>query len=60
MMINLTNDECIAVIKVSELMRKRFDTLSLKDGFAWEIFDDHVNLDDFMSAARKIEEYNFE
>lgn len=60
MMINLTHDECIAVIKVSELMRERFDTLSLKCGFAWEIFDDHVNLDDFMSAARKIEEYNFE
>lgn len=57
-MINLTDDECIAVIKVSKLMSQRFDTLSLKDGFAWEIFDDHVNLDDFMSAAIKIKEYN--
>ena len=56
-MINLTDDECIAVIKVSELMSQRFDTLSLKHGFAWEIFDDHVNLDDFMSASIKIKEY---
>lgn len=56
-MINLTHDECIAVIKVSELMRERFDTLSLKYGFPWEIFDEHVNLDDFMSAAIKIKEY---
>lgn len=55
-MINLTDDECIAVIKVSELMSQRFDTLSLKHGFAWEIFDDHVNLDDFMSASIKIKE----
>lgn len=56
-MINLTYDECIAVIKVSELMIQRFDTLSLKYGFPWEIFDEHVNLDDFMSAAIKIKEY---
>lgn len=55
-MTNLNHDECIAVIKVSELMGERFDTLSLKSGFVWEIFDEHVNLDDFMSAARKIEE----
>lgn len=59
MMINLTHDECIAVIKVSELMRQRFDTMSLKYGFAWEIFDDHVDLDDFTSAVIKIKEYNF-
>lgn len=56
-MINLTDSERIAVIKVSELMSKRFDALSLKHGFAWEIFDEHVNLDDFMSAAIKIKEY---
>lgn len=56
-MINLTDSECIALIKVSELMSKRSDTLSLKHGFAWEIFDEHVNLDDFMSAAIKIKEY---
>ena len=56
-MINLSDDECISVIKVSELMSQRFDTLSLKHGCAWEIFDEHVNLDDFMSAAIKIKEY---
>lgn len=57
-MINLSDDECISVIKVSELMSQRFDALSLKHGCAWEIFDEHVNLDDFMSAVIKIKEYN--
>ena len=56
-MINLTDAECIAVIKVSELMSQRFDVLSLRHGCAWEIFDDHVNLDEFMSASIKIKEY---
>lgn len=54
-MSNLTHDECIAIIRLAQVIQSGSD-----DGkYIADILDDKMCLDDLMSAAKKIEEYNF-
>lgn len=58
-MIYLTKEELKAIIVIRELLSKEMQTPKKKI-YAWELFDDHVNLDDFTSAVNKIKEGIFD
>lgn len=52
---NLTHDECIAIIRLVQIIQSGSD-----DGKAIaDLLDDKMCLDDLMIAAKKIEEFNF-
>lgn len=58
-MIYLTKEELKAIIIIREMLSKEMQTPKPKI-YAWELFDDYVNLDDFTSAAKKIKEAIFD
>lgn len=51
----LTHDECIAIIRIAQLIESGSDDRAA----VADLLDDKMCLDDLMSAAKKIEEYNF-
>ena len=58
-MIYLTKEELKSIIMIRELLSKEMQTPK-SNIYAWELFDDYVNLDDFTSAAKKIKEGIFD
>lgn len=54
-MINLTEEECKAIIGLHELLGDEVQTPE-SQVYAWELFDEYVNLDAFTSAVEKIKE----
>ena len=58
-MIKLTEEEKKSIVMIRELLSKEMQTPKSKI-YAWELFDDYVNLDDFTSAAKKIKEGIFD
>lgn len=54
-MIKLTKEEKKAIVMLHEVLRKEHQTPK-SHIYAWELFDDHVNLDAFTSAVNKIKE----
>lgn len=58
-MIYLTKEELNAIIMIRELLSKEMQTPKSKI-YAWELFDNYVNLDDFTSAVQKIKEGIFD
>lgn len=54
-MINLTEEERKAIIGLHELLGSEVQTPE-SQAYAWEFFDEYVNLDAFTSAVEKIRE----
>ena len=54
-MIKLTEEEKKAIVMIHEMLCKEHQTPNSRI-YAWELFDDYVNLDAFTSAVKKIKE----
>lgn len=54
-MINLTEEERKSIIRLHELLGDEVQTPE-QQVYAWELFDEYVNLDAFTSAVEKIKE----
>lgn len=54
-MINLTEQEKKAIVMLHEMLGKEYETPESRI-YAWELFDEHVNLDAFTSAVNKIQD----